>query len=174
MEFETALDNFNSSLWGHHINVPKSIAEEVIEGNDRRIECTIESSGNSKYTFQCALMPKGDGNYFINVNKEIRTKLKLKEGMKVNAKIVKDKSKYGLPVPEEFTELLYQDPEGEKLFSALTMGKQRSLIHIVGKPKGADTRLKKALVILDFLKTNNGKLDFKMLNQAFKDANKHY
>ena len=83
----------------------------------------------------------------------------------------KDNSKYGIHLPEEMEELLLIDEEGSAFFHQLTPGKQRSLLHIIGKPKSSAIRLKKAVVVLDYLKTNNGKLDFKMLNMAFKAAN---
>ncbi|MFK7984322.1 MAG: hypothetical protein AB8G86_30390 [Saprospiraceae bacterium] len=63
------------------------------------------------------------------------------------------------------------DEVGSTFFHQLTPGKQRSLLHLIGKPKNSAIRLKKAVVVLDFLKTNNGKLDFKLLNIAFKESN---
>jgi len=168
MKFKSRLDDFNSDLWGHHFTVPDEIAEQYIDGNNRRVICTI----NNELEYQCAIMPDKKRGYFINVNKEIRTKLKIKVGDQCNLALKKDDSKYGLPVPEEFIELLKQDPEGEKLFHSLTIGKQRSLIYIIAKPKRAETRLTKAVVILEFLKENNGALDYKMLNEAFKNANR--
>ena len=168
IEFTTRLDNFNSSLWGHHIHVPAGMARPFLEKENRRVVCTL----NGALDFQCALMPKGDGDFFINVNKEIRKKLGLKEGMQVSVSLKEDDSKYGLPMPEEFEELLKQDEEGSNFFHALTPGRQRALIHIVGSPKTSHTRLKKALVILEYLKSTAGELDFKALNIAFKEANK--
>jgi uncharacterized protein YdeI (YjbR/CyaY-like superfamily) len=117
-------------------------------------------------------MPRGDGTHFININKELRDQLKLRVGMEVTATLQKDESKYGLPIPEELQELLIQDPEGDRLFHALTPGKQRSLIYIVGKPKQSETRIKKAVVLIEHLKANLGKIDFKRLNEDMKAANK--
>ena len=68
--------------------------------------------------------------------------------------------------------LLEQDEEGSKLFHALTPGKQRSLLHVIGIPKSTDIRLRKAIITLNYLKSVNGKLDFKEYNQAQKDWNK--
>ena len=62
-----------------------------------------------------------------------------------------------------------QDEEADKYFHQLTPGKQRSLLHIIAKPKREETRLKKAVVITEYLKTNKGKLDFTALNLAFKE-----
>ena len=170
MKFTAVLSKFNSPLWGHHILVPEKISEHFISQNQKRITCSL----NGSTPFHCALMPSGDGSYFINVNKEMRDKLKLKVGMEVKTELKKDESKYGLPMPEELQELLAQDPEGDQLFHALTPGKQRSLIYIAGKPKQSDTRLKKAVVVIEHLKANSGKIDFKRLNEDMKEANKRW
>ena len=65
-------------------------------------------------------------------------------------------------------ELLAQDEHGSKVFHDLTPGRQRSLLHLVGKPKSEAIRIKKAITILEYLKSVNGVLDFKELNLAFK------
>jgi len=83
----------------------------------------------------------------------------------------KDESKYGMPMPEEFDELMKIDDELNEVFHKLTPGKQRSLLHIIGKAKRSETRLNKAIVISEYLKQVNGKIDFKQLQQAFKDYN---
>ena len=114
-------------------------------------------------------MPDGKGDYFININKERRKQLGLQLGDTVTATIENDESKYGMPMPEVMEVLLAQDEEANKYFHELTAGKQRSLLHIIGKPKTESTRLRKAIVITEYLKTNRGKLDFKELQIAFKE-----
>lgn len=167
--FTTHLTKNPSSLsWNYTIAVSNEIAQTYIEGDNRRIMCTL----NGEHEFHAALMPDGKGDYFIMINSEIRKKLKLGADAKLEVTIRKDTSKYGIHLPEEMKELLLADEEGSILFHRLTPGKQRSLLHIIGKPKSSDIRLKKAVVTLEHLKTNNGKLDFKMLNEAFKEANR--
>ena len=168
MQFTTTLKKFNSNLWGHHIIVPEKMALPFVEGDNRRVFCSL----NGEHEFHCALMPHGDGDFFININKEIRTKLGLRIGQEVKVVLTKDKSEYGMEMPEELGELLSMDDEGNTFFHALTPGRQRTLIYMVAKPKTTDTRLKKAIVIVEFLKRNKGKLDFKALNEAFKEANR--
>ena len=168
MQFTATLAKFNSPLWGFHVKVPNDVTEHFLKENHKRIICTL----NDKVTFQAALMPNKSGYHFININKENRDKLKLKLGAEVQVEIKKDKSKYGLPMPEELEELLNQDPEGDELFHSLTPGKQRNLLYIVGKPKRSETRLKKAVVVIEHLKANGGKIDFKRLNEDMKEANK--
>ncbi|MEM1121129.1 MAG: DUF1905 domain-containing protein [Bacteroidota bacterium] len=167
--FITHLERKPSSLsWNYTIDVPLNIAEPFIEKDNRRVICTL----NEQHEFHAALMPNGNGGFFITINSDVRKKLKIGEEAELNVQLRKDRSKYGIHLPEEMEELLLMDEEGSAFFHQLTPGKQRSLLHIVGKPKSSDIRLKKAVVVLDHLKTNNGKLDFKVLNVAFKEANR--
>jgi len=75
-----------------------------------------------------------------------------------------------MPISEELEEILSQDPDGSELFHKLTPGKIRSLIYHVGKYKSSDKRVEKGVIILEHLKANEGKLDWKMLNEAFKQG----
>ncbi len=166
VSFDTTLENFKNNLWGHHLVVPQDIKDQFVKDKDRRV--VIKLDGMEK-EIPCAIMYKGEDYYFINLNKEIRKKLRLEVGAKLTVLIRKDTSEYGMPMPEELEEMFYQDPEASKYFHKLTPGKQRSLMYLVSKPKTEATRIKKALVITDYLKFCRGKLDFKELNQAFKD-----
>jgi Domain of unknown function (DUF1905) len=94
--FTAKLDRFNSNLWHFHFIVPSKIAKKFIEGNNRRVVCTL----NETETFQAALMHLGDGDFFINVNKKLRDKLKINDGDDVQVSLQKDESEYGLPMPE--------------------------------------------------------------------------
>jgi bifunctional DNA-binding transcriptional regulator/antitoxin component of YhaV-PrlF toxin-antitoxin module len=170
VEFKTHIKHVDGQVWYCAVFVPAEIAKQFIDKKQKRVVCTI----NNAVTFQCALMPKGDGSYFINTNKEIRKKLGLEPGMEVNIGLEADTSKYGMPLPDELKTAWDLDKEAFDVFHSLTIGKQRNLIHIVGKVKSSEVRIKKALVILEYLKSVNGKLDFKELNQAFKEANRKY
>lgn len=161
MEFKTRLENFNTKLWSYHIKVPKLVASHFQENGIKRVVAEL----NKTLSFQCAIMPAGEGVFFINVNKKIRDQLKLKEGSMVQVSLREDKSEYGLPFPEELKEILKQDPEGNTLFHKLTPGKQRNMIYVVSQVKNTDLRIHRAMVILDHLKNNKGKIDFKVLNK---------
>lgn len=169
--FTAALDKLDSNLWSYYLPVPADVADIINqEQKDRRVVCTL----NKKFTFQCALMPKGDGTYFIMVNKSIRDKLKLELGMKVEVSLKKDESEYGLPMPEEMAEVLASDPDGDELFHKLSPGKQRNLLYIVNKVKSTDLRIHKALVIMEHLKQQQGSIDFKLLYDQLKTSNRKF
>jgi hypothetical protein len=164
MEFEARLDNFNTKLWSYHIKVPSRIAKHFLEQGDKRVICRL----NRDHTFQCAIMPAGDDVFFININKKIRDQLKLKEGQKIQVYLEKDTSTYGLPFPEELKAVLDQDPEGNRLFHQLTPGKQRNMIYGVSQVKNTDRRIQRALIMIEHLRQNGGKLDFRKLYQELK------
>jgi len=163
--FKSKLENFyDSNLWSFYIAVPNNVTKKLVEGKDRRVVCEL----NGKVKVQVALMPSKLGFHFINLNKMVRTKLKLNLGDEVSVSLTKDISEYGIATPPFFSELCYQDPEGSEVFHKLTMGKQRTLLHYMGVPKSEQKQVERALIILDYLKSVNGKLDFKELMEAFK------
>lgn len=169
--FDSTIIRFDHNVWDLHFMVPENVWEYFInQKKTRRVICQF----NNKVVKHCALMPDGNGQYCININNEDKKQLKIGLNDPVHVEIEEDTSKYGYPIAPEMEELLHQDPEGSKYFHALTIGKQRSLLHVIGKPKTSDTRLKKAFVILEYLKDNAGKLDFRELNQAFKNANNKF
>ena len=163
-KFEAVLSEHATSLWGHHFIVPEAVSKFYKHKKIKRLICTL----NETHQFHCAMTSKGEGVYFIILNAEIRKKHKLKVGDSFKIILQEDDSKYGMPMPEEFDELLKQDPEGYAIFQELTPGKQRTLIYIVLKPKSSEVRLRKALTIVNHLKLNGGHIDFKQLNEEMK------
>lgn len=163
--FTSTLEESGNKLWGAHFIVPDVVARLFIDGNDRRVVCLL----NEKIEYQCALLPKGDGSFLITVNKKTREKLGLTSGSKVHVSLCKDDSEYGLPMPEELAEVLTQDEEGNRLFHALTPGKIRTLLYIVANVKDSEKRIGRAFAIVEHLKKNDGKINYKQLNEDLRD-----
>lgn len=164
--FRSSIEESTNKLWGAHFGIPDLASKALAEGDDRRVVCTL----NEKITYQCAMLPRGDGSFLITVNKKIRDRLKLKSGSPVDVQLVKDRSEYGLPMPEELAEVLAQDPEGNRLFHALTPGKLRTLLYIAGNVKNSEKRIARAIVIVDHLKANKGNIESKKLNAELKNC----
>ena len=166
MKINTTLENFESNLWGYHLPIDESVASQYITKDDKRVICKI----NDTITLHCAIMQNKTG-HFILMNRQNIAKLQIKTGDSVSIEIEKDKSEYGMPMPESFRYLLADDEAGSSYFHSLTPGKQRSLIYIVSQVKNIDSQLNKGLAILDHLKTSNGQLNFKQLMQLIKEYN---
>jgi hypothetical protein len=148
----------------HFLVIPKDAVDKfAFTGKSKRVICSIKGSE----PFQCALMPWG-GIFYIIVNKKRRTELGLELGQMVDVVLEKDESKYGMPMPDEFKEVLNQDPEGDKLFHSLTAGKQRSTLYFIGKVKGIDKRIHTALIFIEHLKKNGGKIIDEKLREELK------
>ena len=164
VKFTAALEASKQAAGWHYITVSREIGERFqTDGRTRRVVCTL----NGKESIQCALMPSG-GEFFILVSKKVRTAVGISAGDMVKLSLVPDTSKYGLPMPEEFAEVLAQDPDGDKLFHTLTPGKQRSLIFVVSSGKDVDRRIHRALIILEHLKDNDGKIIDKKLQHELQ------
>ncbi|MGI8811336.1 MAG: YdeI/OmpD-associated family protein [Pyrinomonadaceae bacterium] len=159
VKFTAPLETSEYAAGWHFISVSREIGERFqTDGRTRRVVCTL----NGKLSIQCALMPSG-GSFFILVSKKVRTAVGIEAGDTVKLSLVPDTSKYGLPMPEEFAEALAQDLDGDRLFHILTPGKQRSLIFAVTSGKDVDRRIHRALIIVEHLKDNDGKIDNKKL-----------
>ena len=152
--------------------VKKAEVQELLqrEKNASRIIFSINGEGRIYRAF----MPDGNGDYFILINQEICKQFNLEPEVPVTLQITPDDSEYGMPLPEELSELWAMDEDAYRTFHILTPGKQRSLIYIIAKPKGADTRVKKAVQISEYLKGVNGKLDYKELNAYIKADNANW
>ncbi|KEO75850.1 YdeI/OmpD-associated family protein [Anditalea andensis] len=167
--FFSKMEKFDSNLWQYHIPIPHEIAANYIEGENRRVYCTL----NGRYKTQCALM-KSKSYWYVLINKEIRNNLAVDEGDMIAVLLEKDHTEFGHHMPEELQVMLDQDQEGNNYFRMLTPGKQRSLVYIVTTVKNPDSRLRKSLAIIHHLKEVKGVLDFKMLNETIKYYNNNW
>ncbi|MEZ4722937.1 MAG: YdeI/OmpD-associated family protein [Flavobacteriales bacterium] len=164
--FTSRLERIDSDLWQHLFYVPDDIAEQFIEGDNRRVICTIK--GLKPYS--CALMYGNDGKYIL-VNGERRKKLGLVPGEVIEVTLEKDTSEFGMDMSEEFREVLYQSDEAREVFMSLTRGRQRTLIYWADNVKSPEIKIRRALVLMEHLAESRGELDFKLLNVKIKEAN---
>ena len=167
VEFTTQLVTTETKPVYHYLLVEREWVSPLgFSGNTRRCTCTV----NGKLTFHCSLMPSGrkKGAFYISINKTNRDKLHLEPGDEVSVVLVRDDSRYGMPMPPEFREVLRQDAEGKSLFNALTPGKQRTLLWYTVKYKDEDRRIHTALVMIEHLKKNEGKIIWNALADELK------
>ena len=82
-------------------------------------------------------------------------------GDEIEVTFAPDTTRYQMAVSEEFLEVLSTDYEGKQLFHRLKPGKQRSLLHSVNTIKTSQTRIVKALRLMENLRS--GSQDLKEL-----------
>ncbi len=166
VKFRSKLELTDSDPPWHILRVPKSkVASFEFKGNLRRVICTL----NGIETFNCSVFPSR-GDFFITVSKKLRDKLGVAIGSSVTIELEKDTSKYGMPMPKEFAEVLRQDPEGERLFNALSPGNQRLMLKLVDFVKDVDKRIARSLVGIELLKLSGGNFDYSVQHDSMRIA----
>ena len=146
-----------------------AIVEILARGkNANRVICRINDEGE----VHAGLMHDGQGGYFMLVSKPLCKVYGLKVGEVATLDLRPDDSDYGLPVPEEARELWDLDPEARSAFHSLTPGQQRNLLYQIDKLKRPESRAKKTVQIHEYLKSVEGKLDYRQLNAYIKADNR--
>ena len=143
----------------------KKVEHFGFKGNLRRVVCTL----NGTETFNCSLFPS-KGDYFITLSKKLRDKLGLDLGDTATIELEKDESKYGMPMPEEFEEVLRQDDEGRRLFDALSPGNQRLMLKLIVAVSDIDKRIVRSLTGIELLKRSGGVFDYHEQHNSMRDA----
>lgn len=140
------LKKFSSGM--HYIMPNVAAVEQFIKDGNNRVICIL----NNTFEFHCAILPKKEGGYFINIGSNICKKLNIKEGSEVVASFKPDTSEYQFEIPEEFKEVLNQDKEANRVFHSLTHGNQRGLIYLILQVKTSRKRIERAFKIAHRLK----------------------
>lgn len=166
VRFETPVEVVGNETPWHVLRVRRSqVAILGLKGNLRRVVCTL----NALEPFNCSLFPS-KGDYFLTLSKPLRAKLGVDVGDVVNVMLVKDESKYGMPMPEEFAEVLRQDPEAEQLFESLSPGNQRLMLKLIVMVRDVDKRILRALAGAELLKSSGGVFDYHAQHLAMRTA----
>ncbi|HTE27417.1 YdeI/OmpD-associated family protein [Flavitalea sp.] len=90
---------------------------------------------------QVALLPSGEGDFFMPVNATMRRHLKKQAGARLKVKIAAEVSKPPLDV--DLIQCLKEEPEAWKIFSSLSQSHQRYFNNWVASAKTSNTRDKR-------------------------------
>lgn len=141
---------------GASILIPAEIVSAFKATGVKRIICTI----NQTKQLHVAIHAR-DGETFVMIGKQMAKDYGLIPGDDIEVTFAPDTTRYQMAVSEEFLEVLSTDYEGEQLFHRLTPGKQRSLLHSINTIKTSQTRIEKALRLMENLRS--GSQDLKEL-----------
>ena len=147
--------------WNGRLLIPAEVVTDL--GHDGKQRYVVRVEGIPAW--HCALTSDGAGGHYVIFSKERRRQLEAAglDPARLTVHLAADESRYGAPMPEELAAVLAEDALFDAYFHELTPGKQRNLLYLVGKYKGADTRLRKAVAIAEYLVEARGQLDFKAL-----------
>lgn len=127
--------------------IPEEIAISFLERGHKRV--IIHLKGKKLH---CALHFRKDQGHFFYFGKQVWRRLEISEGDVELIEMEADTTKYQVEMPEEMEEVLSTDPGGMKAFESLTPGRQRSILIMIGRLKRVDSRIQKALIVVEKLK----------------------
>lgn len=147
--FEVSLDGTHSGV--HSIIIPAEIAEPFLTSKNKRVKVEADFE-DKKVTLYSALQKDKSGNVRITFNKKLQKELGIYPSDYFRLQFFKDRSKYGVDMPEELEAVLLSDDEAFKIFESFTPGKQRSIIYSIIRYKNSQTKIDKALILTENLK----------------------
>ncbi len=132
----------------NYLEVPGEVVAQLGAGFNIRLICSV----NGAAPFQCGLVALGQGRGYITLSSKRMKAWGLQLGDQVQVRLEEDKSEWGMEVPEEFTELMRQDEEGNRRFKLLPPSKQRYVIYYVAGVKSSQLRIDRAIMLIENLK----------------------
>lgn len=141
--FAARLTRIDAQFMQYILVVPDEIMEQL-EGKGRlRAEGTMNGT-----PFNLAIQNLKTGERYFSVSASLRKAGRMQLSVPVEVKFsLVDPNK--LDIPEELTAVLEQDPEGKDAFDKLTTGYKRSLIHYITSVKNVDSRIKRAMELIE-------------------------
>ena len=164
------LRTVTSQNWAEGLVLPPAAAARIqSEIDGTRLDVLV----NDQHRMRCALIKVG-GEHFLYLSQEKRRAWDIHPGDTVDLLIQADKSRYGIELPEEWAEMMSLDPETDRRFHALSPGVQRNLLHRIGSAKRVETRVRRAVLIADYLRDHGEAFDYQELAAYTKQWNREH
>ncbi len=126
---------------------------------DETVHTTMGIEKNSRVllhlgdkAYHRALQLSRNGYNLIVLNRKMAKDHGIRVGAELEIVLEEDQSEFGMGFPEEFAEVLEQDPEGKDLFHRLSPGLQRGFLYYISSAKGVQTRVNRSLHVMTRLR----------------------
>lgn len=145
--FATRITKIDAAFMQYLLIIPQDIIESINAKGRIRVEGTMNGA-----PFALAIQNLKTGEKYFSVSAALRRAAKIQLSVPVEVKFhLVDPDK--LDIPEELTAVLEEDPEGKAIFDEMTTGMKRSLVHYITSVKNVDSRIKRALELIEKAKT---------------------
>jgi hypothetical protein len=144
-KFHAPLSEVEATLISTVIYIPASVMRKLPASRVR-----VKGKMNGA-PFALAVQYRKSGKSFFIVSRPLRKAAGIRPGdvVTVEFRIVSDE----VEIPEVLHEVLAQDPDGQTGWNKLTKGLQRGLCHYVNSVKNVDSRIKRALYLVEKIKS---------------------
>jgi hypothetical protein len=141
--FDSFLDKTDGKFMSHFIPVPP----EFLDKHKIKVRTRINGNING-HDFNLAIQSMKNGIFYLSASRDFCRQTKLKPGDKMTIHFtIADKNE--LNVPEELLEVIEQDDHFKLHWNGFSIGVRRGLSHYVASAKSIDTRIKRAIEIMN-------------------------
>lgn len=142
-KFAARLSYIDGKFVQYILIVPDEIIEQINKKGRIRTKGTMNG-----HPFALAIQHLQTGERYFLVSAALRKAAKIQMSVPVQTEfVVVDENE--LDIPEELIAVLNEDPEGQAAFDKLTTGSKRGLIHYVTSVKNIDSRIKRAMQLVE-------------------------
>ncbi len=142
--FSAPIERFEMEGAWDYVAIPHELSDALKAQKVKRVQVSI----NETHPYACGMLPTGDGRLFIIMSQQRQKDLGMFLGAWVHVDLWEDRSKYGMPVPEDLQELFEFDPGIQDRFDLLLPGKRRNYLHRIAQAKTEATRTKRIAGLL--------------------------
>lgn len=147
-KFAERITRIDAQFMQYILVLPDAIIEQIeAENEGKKGRIRVEGTMNGA-SFALAIQNLKTGEKYFSVSNPLRKAAKIQLSVPVQVEFhLVDPDK--LNIPEELIAVLNEDPEGKVAFENLTTGYKRSLIHYITSVKNVDSRIKRAIELVD-------------------------
>ena len=142
-QFAAELERFDGKGAWYYILYPNSVEEEF--GTKGRLRVLGTMNG---FDVDRALIPQGDGTHVFILGGELRKKLGVRLGDRIEMQFHVNPNPDVIDMPEELEVALEMEPELQVVYDRQTPGTKRGISYWINSGKRPETRAKRAAEIM--------------------------
>ena len=146
-QFEAQLKKgINRQGWTY-IDVPASVCRELNRKGKIKV-CGNIDAGN----FRSSFLPKGDGTYYLFVNRPLLKMINKTAGDYVTVTFAEDTAPRTVDVPDDIRRAFAENPKAEDTFTGFSYSHKKELMEWINDAKKEETRKRrivKAILMLE-------------------------
>lgn len=148
-KFKTTLQRPDGLGTWHYADTPIRVEKEF--GVKGKLPISGKLNG---IDFKATLIPRGNGEHYLVLDKNIRTKAKIEIDDSIEMEIWKDNSKRKVIVPNDFKVRLSKIQKAESFFQSLAYSYQKAYIDWINAAKKEETRVIRIEKSMSLLENN--------------------
>ena len=151
LDFTAALERFEGVGTWTFLIVP--FDTETIFGKKGQVKVAGTINGAA---YRSSLMPHGNGQHFLVVNKSIRDKANAQVGDTVAVTMTLDTGERHITVPADLQEALSQNASAQAVFNGLSYSHKKEYVDWIENAKKAETRVNRITKVISELQKQQG------------------